>query len=68
MFRMLQALEREPVNLATQTSKAGPLVREMSVVLVYNHVKLVNFSHVWFRNSPHRERIQALFDNVIVYL
>ncbi|CAL8386856.1 unnamed protein product [Boreogadus saida] len=25
MFRMLQALEREPVNLATQTSKAGPL-------------------------------------------
>lgn len=26
MFRMLQALEREPVNLATQTSKQGVLV------------------------------------------
>lgn len=26
MFRMLQALEREPVNLATQSSKQGPLV------------------------------------------
>ncbi|KAL2100091.1 hypothetical protein ACEWY4_004485 [Coilia grayii] len=25
MFRMLQALEREPVNLATQTNKTGPL-------------------------------------------
>ena len=29
MFRMLQALEREPVNLATQTSKTGTLVRAL---------------------------------------
>lgn len=28
MFRMLQALEREPVNLATQTSKQGVLVSD----------------------------------------
>jgi len=30
MFRMLQALEREPVNLATQTSKQGTLVSALS--------------------------------------
>uniref|UniRef100_A0A8C1B8X7 Suppressor of cancer cell invasion n=1 Tax=Cyprinus carpio carpio TaxID=630221 RepID=A0A8C1B8X7_CYPCA len=33
MFRMLQALEREPVNLATQSSKPGTLVREDSYTL-----------------------------------
>ncbi|XP_076867400.1 protein SCAI isoform X4 [Brachyhypopomus gauderio] len=33
MFRMLQALEREPVNLATQSSKPGTLVREDSCTL-----------------------------------
>lgn len=33
MFRMLQALEREPVNLATQTTKPGTLVREDSCTL-----------------------------------
>lgn len=34
MFRMLQALEREPVNLATQTTiKPGTLVREDSYTL-----------------------------------
>ncbi|KAG5272084.1 hypothetical protein AALO_G00161480 [Alosa alosa] len=36
MFRMLQALEREPVNLATQTSKTGTLeLPANSVLLVY---------------------------------
>lgn len=33
MFRMLQALEREPVNLATQSTKPGTLVREDSYTL-----------------------------------
>lgn len=36
MFRMLQALEREPVNLATQTSKQGTLVSKKKYIFKYN--------------------------------
>lgn len=38
MFRMLQALEREPVNLATQTSKQGTLVSDQSAIPACHHV------------------------------
>lgn len=47
MFRMLQALEREPVNLATQTTKPGTLVREDSCTLPISLTVECSFSSLF---------------------
>lgn len=48
MFRMLQALEREPVNLATQTSKQGTLVSVVSFSGVF-----ITSQHTYLRHQQY---------------
>lgn len=66
MFRMLQALEREPVNLATQTTKPGTLVREDSCTLPISLTVECSFSFLFplpfiAFNLSHSLRLSFLF-------